>query len=166
MIIIALILILLVFAQTIIKPVVFALIFSIMLRPLCNWFDRWMPWSWLSVLLTFLTALLPIVGLGYIFFIQFRDVISDLPSVTDKLEKGINSLSRIVENNMPEPMQTDESWLQGATSGLIDTVQAGLSTSSAVLASIFITFLYTFLILLYRKSFRLFLVSQCQEQVQ
>ena len=138
-----------------------------MLRPLCNWYDRWLPWNGMSVVVTFLTALLPVALLFYIFFIQFRDVVDDLPNITGKIEEGIQSLINLIEHNIPITVKGEgESWLLKGVSGLIDTVQAGLTTSTAVLAGFFITALYTFFILLYRKSFKSFLVHQFGGQLQ
>ena len=167
MIIITLFILLLISAQSILKPIVFAVIFSIMLRPLCNWYDRWLPWNSLSVVVTFLTALMPITLLFYLFFIQFKDVVDEFPNITGKIKEGIQSLIRIVELNAPLSLKEEgESWLIKGVSGLIDTVQAGLTTSSVVLTSVFITALYTYFILLYRKSFKSFMIHQFGGQIQ
>jgi len=166
LIIVSLSIFLLIEAQTILKPVVFSIIFSLMLRPLCNWYDRWIPFNLLSVIFTFLTAALPLLLIIYIFFVQFQDVMAELPSIQEKLKEGFKSLTSLFEEKLPIPVESPEDLISGGASEVLTTVQSGLTASTALLASIAITLLYTFFMLLYRKSFKHFILSQFGTQIQ
>ena len=150
--------------KNILTPLVFAMIFAFMLKPVCGKFENFIPYRPLAIALTFLVALTPLIILITFFSIQMVEVIQNMDSISAKIQTGFNDLLKtinslvgiskkeskaIIDENSSEMMQAPLSYL-GTT----------LSVSSNFLINLFLTFIYTFLLLLYRTSLKQFYIIQ------
>jgi len=155
-------------AKALLVPLVFALFFSAMLHPLCNWLERWIPSRVASILLSFIIALSPIALIITYFSVELSDVFQDLGAIGERLKTGVTDLLKLVSTYLPVNPGQQEEWLQKSTASLIDgglnLLTSSLSSSTLFFASLVLVILYTFFFLLYRSAFKNFVLVQFNQQ--
>ncbi len=146
--------------QFVLGPLAFAILFTIMIQPICNFFERLVKKKIPAVLLALLSVIIVLGGIIFLFSMQFSNIIQDLPDITQKISSGIE---RIMEW-LRETIGLTQSDIQQNISKLVDNsmayIQKGIVTSTTFLFNAFLTFLFTFFLLWYRNSIRNFLLIQ------
>ena len=155
---------------SIILPIIFAFLFAIFLNPIDRRIAKLIPSRLISILLSFLTVLTPMFIVFLLFSYQFVDIVKSLPSISLSLEKGANSVVAYLENNIPyidfNPISFLKQNLVSGLQGPLNVIGSGVVSSSAVLIAIFLTFIYTFLILYYKESIKGFVIFQFDRKVR
>ena len=164
LIILVIVVIALIAGQNILVPLAFAVFLAFMAKPICTWFEAGINSRVISILLCFIVLIIPVALVITLFVFQSVDVFSDLGNISNRLRSGLDSILTWTFNRFQVSRSAGTEWIQenlgGAVQGPLDLITTGLGTSTTVLANLFLTFIYTFLILLYRTSFKNFFLSQ------
>lgn len=146
----------LILAKSILIPIAFALLISFILYPLVKRFESWgiptIPATFLSIL-----AVIFILGGGFFLFsTQIIQLSSEVPHFQDKIilaftdltlyfNKNVNFVSDL---NKEELFNQIKNWLIQSSGPL---VQQTFSSTTAFLSGLFVSMIFTFLFLIYRK---------------
>ncbi|WP_143473322.1 AI-2E family transporter [Flavilitoribacter nigricans] len=154
----------LVIAQEILVPLTFAFFLSLMLKPLCDFFERHTGSEILAIILSLLSVLLPVALLVYFFSVSVLDVFNNLGSIGEKLQ---SAMDRVVDwfydLSVRKPLMDGgdpDTLIKGLFDAPVEFLKSGLSSGTAMLATAAISLVYTFFFLLYRKGLKIFLLVQ------
>lgn len=154
--------------QAFFMPIVFAVLFSFMLIPLCNFFEHWTNSRVMGILGSYCVVVLPILGSIFLFSYQFIKVFSDLSLVTESLVERANETIMWVENELDVERNAGREWLMENAANVldapIDIISSSLTSSTTLVFNIFLVFLYSFFFLLYRSSFQNYFLIQFSKQ--
>jgi len=123
-----------------------------------------------SILLSFVTIIIPLTVVGSLFSMQLMNIMSSLPSIEKNLKLGIDKVLNNVGNIFPAFDFTRQELINETLSsdleGPVIFITQGVMNTSTLIISIALTFLYAFFILYYRKSFRSFILHQFQKNLR
>lgn len=136
----------------IISPLVMALFFAVLLRPVVSFLNARLRIP--HILAVFLTVLVAVgIAMGVIAFMSFQisEFMSDIPSIKQKLEKQLIQIQSWIENASGLSLSQQKNYVQEAFS--ISDVISASSFGSITNGLLYTTLIpiYTFLILLYRS---------------
>lgn len=158
---------LLIIGKQILVPLTFSILFAFLLRPLTAFLERWIPNQIIAILLTFLVVMAGLAGVIMLFAYQFVDIIAALPSIGKKVTQGLDEIFAWLKQNFAISPPSWSEWVQENASTLIETpfaiLSTSLSSSTAVIAGLGLSLIFTFFFLLYRTSFKNFLIYQFNE---
>ncbi len=146
--------------QALLIPLVFAILFAVLLFPLCYRLERWGLPRVVAILLCLVLMLTVIVGLLYAVSTQVSNFTEVFPQLIKKGNDWFASLQRYAAEqfNINRQRQLTEArkYLNTAlaTGGALLT--STLLATTSTLASVFIVLLFVFFFLLYRDFFRSF----------
>ena len=150
------------FASGILIPIAFAIIFSLLFYPACNLFETKLNLPKIaSILLMFLLVFAVIFGIGYFFSRQFFSLFDSIKDFSQNLERLFNRvINAINEEVFAGKLSSDE--LIGTSAERIIR-STGIISKTITSSTTFITYsvlvmVYTFLFLLYRNSFKKFIL--------
>lgn len=150
--------------QFILGPLAFAFLFTVMLQPICDFYERLIKYPIPAIILTLLTIIIPLGIIITLFSIQMGNIIHNLPDITSKLGKGLEEIFVWINQNL----NLNKSDLQENIPKLINSsmgyVQKGISISTTFLFNLLFTILVLFFLLWYRQSFFNFLLIQSSKQ--
>ncbi|MEZ0005626.1 putative permease [Flavobacterium sp. 28YEA47A] len=155
--------------ETLLAPLIFAFLFSLLLLPFANFLEkRWKFPRSLSSATVLLALVLTITSIAYLLLNQLSDLTNDLPAFKEQLLATSTTLQDWVSNTFNIDNHEQISYINSATTealskGTSILGQTLLSVSSVMLFLVFI-FLYTFFILLHRRLLLNFLVSLFREE--
>lgn len=154
--------------SNLIQPLLFALLFSFFLAPINKKIKKFIKVDWLTILLSFLVVITPILLLLTIFSYQLYDIVNSLPSITKSFKQGINVAIDGVLNFLPfaDSSATDfiSNNLDSIVSAPASIIGSGILSSTTALFNIALIFIYTFFFMYYRKSFKEFVIHQFSEE--
>ena len=155
--------------KPILVPLVFALLFAVLLLPMANFFEKRMrmPRS-LASLLSVILLLASIAGLFYIVGSQISSLADDWPQFKTQVLASVSDLQHWVSSKFHIRIKQQNSYIDNAASRLLETGSsvlgsAVLSLSSLVLFIVF-TMIDTFFLLYYRRLLVRFLVAVFREE--
>ena len=161
---------LLILGKNILTPLVFAGFFAFMLHPLGSKLEQYIKYRSLSIGLSFIIALAPIFIIIGLFSVQFIEVFENMDSISKKLESGVNFLFSKIQANFGFSRGEAEDMFSENSSNIMQTplkyLGSTISISSNFLMNVFLCFVYTYLLLLYRSSLKNFYLIQFGEQVK
>lgn len=149
-------------SKQILCPMIFSCLFSILLLPVSEFFERRckLPRSAASMLSVVL-LLLSIATLFYIIGNQISDLSNEWPQFQAQLARSIESIQDWVEKTLDINAGKQLNFIHSFTSKIMATsttmVGATLLSLSSLLLFFVFTFIYTFFFLLYRKLIKKFL---------
>lgn len=141
-------------------PLVFAILFSVLLFPLAHRFERWRFPRILASLVCLLLLLGFIVGLFYAVSAQISSFSEVIPKLTQRAQQYVDQLQTLASdrfhiNQQQQTAQiqkyTKEALAQGGT-----VLRSTLLATTGALTNVFLVLLFTFFFLLYRDFFRSF----------
>lgn len=157
----------LIIGQSIIQPLVFAGLFMVLSLPITGFYEKYLP-TIPSIFLTLFTVMIPVGLVLYGMSSYFVMVFTDLPSIGDKISKGAEYLLTYFSDTLGMTKTELKSQVEDNStnllSGPMEMIGSGVSASTGIAASIFLTMIYTFLLLLYRSSFKEFFLSQFSDK--
>jgi predicted PurR-regulated permease PerM len=150
--------------RSLIQPLVFAIIFSILLFPIEKLIRLRVKIEWLSIIFTFLVVISPVLVLGALLSMQLINIMDTLPSITEKLRLGAVQLEHYIQNLLPL-FGTGKTLLISdpidvMLDNLLDYLSEGIISTTTIVANFFLIFTYMFFMLYYRKSFKNFIIFQ------
>ncbi len=156
-----------VIGKSILIPLTFGVLFSIFLYPIDKKILKYVHKRWLSIPLTFLTVLVPVLIVAMLFSYQIINIMDSLPSIESSLKDGVEQGISKLNKTLPF-MKIDANALIGKSSNIADgslaVVSKGLMSSASFLVNTGLCFLYTFFLLYYRKSFKNFIIYQFEKE--
>lgn len=163
--IIALLLTLTIWAKAILVPLVFAIVFALTLRPICLFYERYIPVKWIAIVLTFVTAALPIAAAIVLFTYQTVSVLDDLPTITEEFQESINRAVERTTDRLDITLNiSGTDWMRERIGDALDEpfvyVRGLVAGAGGLVGTLLLIFLYTFLLLLYRSPIYHFILGQ------
>ena len=158
-----------VIAEKIIIPLVFALLFSILLLPLAKFFEVKLGFgrgaaSGVAVLL-FVAG---IVIVSYTIGAQVSNLLQDWPLFRNQLQSSLSELQKWVALTFHYNIQKQKTYINKAASGVLSGgtsfIGSTLLSVSSLILFIVLTLIYTFFMLLYRKVLLKFLIALVNEE--
>lgn len=163
-IIIAAIIGLLIWAEPILKPLVFALFFTAMLLPLQRRYEKWIPFKLVASLATILSVIVPFLAIATLLYFQFKQIFVEMPSLAEKIEMGQRELINWINTSTPftivENPPEQKSTLQEFLGSIFANLGSSISSTLFTLGSFLLTLIYIFFLLWYRTAFYQFLRIQ------
>ena len=153
---------------SILLPFTFALLFALFLYPIDKRIFRVVKHKWISIPLTLLAVIVPLVLIGTLFSIQLVSIIDSLPAIGSSLKVGLDQAIKNIQSVLPFLKIQSDKILSDNISSIIEAplgiLKQGLLSSSAILVSTVLTCIYSVLLLYYRRSMRNFVVFQFERQ--
>lgn len=155
--------------ETVLAPLLFALLFALLLLPFANFLEnRWKIPRSLSSILVLLSLIIVISGTFVLLLSQLSELTNDLPAFKNQILVASTEIQTWIYNTFHINSKDQMGYLDNATSELLSkgTGLLGstlLSVSSTILFLVFI-FLYTFFILLHRRLLLKFVVSLFKDE--
>ena len=146
-------------------PLLFAIFFAFLLMPLERWIYKGIPNKAVSITGSVLLVLSVLAGIGFLFGYQLIQIVSDMTSIQEQLQDGIESILMFADENIPfVEMPTDQQSMDQLISRLLQApvnfVGAGISSGASFLFNAALTLIYTIFLLIYKEAFRDFLLIQ------
>ncbi|MGM0506221.1 MAG: AI-2E family transporter [Bacteroidota bacterium] len=150
-------------AKTILLPMLFALLFSILLAPACNWMERYRIPRVFSAALVILGVGLVIGGLLFLFYQQILLFTEDLDMMERRLRSLIGELEGVVAGWFGPGWIGDFDSLEDRLFSLLrdnlTSFTQGVAGAASVVTSAFLIPVYLFLILIFRNFLQEFLLQ-------
>lgn len=141
-------------------PLIFSVIFALLLMPFCQFLERHRFPRWLSISVAILFTLSILSLLFYIVYIQIMDLEEVLPQLTEKAEvwyrKGQILIRRNFHISRTQQKVEGQKYLTEFLKNNSGIIGNTLSTTTGLLGNLTIIPLYIFLLLLYRDFIRVF----------
>jgi predicted PurR-regulated permease PerM len=150
--------------KTVIIPILLAFLFAVLLLPMAHFFNTKLRFPHaLAVSITVLLFVSLIIGILAFISYQISDIASDFADIRKNVTLFITDIQRYIRTNFHVSLWEQRKYLEDVTQ---DSVKKGKETIGTTLMSVTDTLLditlipiYTFLILLYRTHFILFLTK-------
>lgn len=150
--------------QFILGPVFFAILFSVMLQPVCAFYERLIKYKIPSVLLTILTAIIPLGIIITLFSVQLSSIIQNLPDITGKIGAGLEEALIWIKDNLNIKASDLEENIPSLVNNSLSFVQKGITSSTTFVFNFLFNFLLVFFLLWYRDSFNNFILIQSKPE--
>ncbi|GGB14052.1 AI-2E family transporter [Puia dinghuensis] len=158
-----------VLGKSILVPLVFGLLFSVVLLPLAHFMERKLhfPRS-LASILSVVILVLSLAALLYLVGMQITNLADDWPQFKQQVTSSVNSLQQWISSKFHIRIKQQNNYINNATSKLLETGSSVigdivLSFSSTMLTLVFIL-IDTFFLLFYRRLIIRFLVAVFKEE--
>lgn len=160
----------LVLAKPVLTPLVFAVLLALALSPLCSKLERRGMNRLFAIITTYLIITLSIALVITTLSITFANIYQELPEIRGKIESGLLNLqhkvaewAQVSDEHFASRIRDNQSeWL----SPFWQFLESSLSSSVVALGNIFLTGLYTFLLLYYRRGIRRVLFRRLSDRQQ
>ncbi len=146
--------------EGILIPLVFAILFSVLLFPLVQRLENWGVPRVLAIVICLLLALAIVLGLGYVISMQIRSFAEVVPKFVERSTVYVDSLRTLLDEkfNIDRRQQGAEveKYLNKAMAEGGTIVTSTLLATTSTLTDVFLVLLFGFFFLLYRDFFRSF----------
>lgn len=157
--------------QEILIPIMLAFLFAILLRPIVLFLKTKLHFPHvLAVIITVLLFILAIIGLLTFISLQISTIVSDFNKIETNISIHIHNIQQFIKDNFHISSREQKKYIDDATQ---DSMQKGKEMIGTTIMSFTDTVLnialipiYTFLILLYRTHFMLFLSKVFKKEDQ
>lgn len=150
-------------AKSLLVPLLFALLLSILLTPVCNKLEKYRIPRVFSVIITILSSFLILGGLIFLFYNQLTAFAEDIGLVENRLQELLVSFNAFLESWFGIDTAFD---VESLKQSLFDFIRANISSlttgiagAASVLTAAFLVPIYVFLILLFRDFLNEFLLK-------
>ena len=141
-------------AKSLLVPLLFAFLLSILLSPICNKLEKLRIPRIFSVIVTILSSFLILGGLIFLFYNQLTSFAEDIDLIENRLQELLVSFNVFLENWLGIDTAFD---VESLKQSMFDFVRAnisalttGIAGAASVLTAAFLVPIYVFLILLFR----------------
>ena len=162
---IALILVFMWMVKSILIPLFFAFLVSILLHPVVRFFERIRFPRALASLVTILIFLILIAGLFYFFSRQVVRLSKDLPSLQAKVSDQLQDVQNWIYNKYHINNSEQTAYVKKSVNGIMGSaVNSAATTFVGIAETLILTiffFIFTFFILFHRRLLMQFLLAAC-----
>lgn len=158
-----------VLGKSVLVPLVFGLLFSVMLLPVANFLERGLhlPRS-LASLLSVILLVCSLAALLYLVGSQISNLAEDWPQFKQQVMSSVNSLQQWISTKFHIRIKQQMTYVNNATSKLLETGSSVIGTAVVSLSSVLLTLVFilidTFFLLYYRRLIIRFLVAVFREE--
>lgn len=149
--------------KTILVPLYFSVLLSILLLPLANLLERIGLPKALAAILSVLIALAVIAAILYLLSAQIVAFLNDIPSIKKHLSEHYGALQEWIEQRFNITTAQQQTLVTNAKSGIQDSgmvyIKQTVFTVTETFAFLIFSLIYSFLILFYRHTIRSFLFA-------
>ncbi len=150
-------------AKSILLPILFAVLLSILLAPLSSWFERFRVPRILSALLAMIIGLTVLAGLGYFFYTQITAFADDMDSIrarTEELLTGIEGFLTTWFNfeGFVEFETIEELFFEFVRENS-GTLGRGLAGAASVVTTAFLVPVFMYMFLIFRDFLKTFFLK-------
>ncbi len=156
-------------AKEVLSPLLFSLLFSIALLPMVNFFELKIKLP--GGMAAGISVILLVTGIAILIYFlgsQITNLAQDWPQFQDQINTTINSLQHWVDDRLNINMREQMSYVNKATSEVLNSSSAVIGATVASLSSILLfvvfTMIYTFFLLFYRRLILKFLIAVFKEE--
>lgn len=153
----------LIVAKGLLVPFVFAILFALVMKPILNWIENFLP-RIPAILGSMLIIALPLMALIFLFGLQLGNIFYEARDIISGLLEGINDLIAGIDERLGLKLMQDESLVSENLTSIfresIGLLGGGITSSGAFIADLVLVLIYTFFLLLYRSALRDFAMSQ------
>ena len=146
--------------EGILIPLVFAILFSVLLFPLAHRFEQWRFPRILASLVCLILLLTFIVGLFYVVSLQISSFSEVIPKLTQRAQQYVGQLQTLASDRFHINQQQQTAQIQKYTKQVLaeggTLLSSTLTATTSALTNVFLVLLFTFFFLLYRDFFRSF----------
>ena len=154
--------------QAIIMPLIFGLFFAILLTPIHTRVKKFIKINWLSIIISMIAFLIPITIISLMISMQLMEILESLPSIGENLIAGLNKIIHKGYGIFPSISgqfgYLDSTDIISFITSNIGWLQEGIIAGSSVLFFIGMIFIYAFFFLLYKDSYRQFIINRYRQQ--
>jgi len=148
----------------ILSPLAFALLFTVMLVPVNNFFEKLVKFKIPSILLTILSVTLVLGAIITLASVQLTSIINELPNITEKINEGFEQILTWGNKNLNLRKFEIEEKIPSLLDTSVDYIGKGISISSTFIFNLLYTLLLVFFLLWYKDSFHSFLLIQSKKE--
>ncbi|HEY4335465.1 MAG TPA: AI-2E family transporter [Puia sp.] len=158
-----------VLGKTVLVPLIFGLLFSVMLLPLANFFERRLrfPRS-LAALVSVLLLVCSLAGLLYLVGQQITTLADDWPQFKEQVTASVSDVQRWISTKFHIRIKQQMTYVNNATSKLLETGSSVIGDVVVSFSSVLLTLVFilidTFFLLYYRRLIIRFLVAVFKEE--
>ncbi len=158
-----------VLGKSVLSPLIFALLFSVMLLPVANFLERRLrfPRS-LASLVSVLLLICSLAALLYLVGSQISNLAEDWPQFKQQVMSSVSSLQQWISTKFHIHIKQQMTYVNNATSKLLETGGSVLGDVALSLSSFLLTLVFilidTFFLLYYRRLIIRFLVAVFREE--
>jgi predicted PurR-regulated permease PerM len=150
-------------------PLIFGLLFAILLLPVCNFFEKKLRLPrGVASLLSIVVLILFIGGILYLVGSQIAKLADDWPMLKKQVGQSVEDLRQWVESTFHINMAKQMDYVHNATNKLMASSTAVVGTTFGAVSSLLLFYsfisIFTFLILFYRRLLLRFLVWVFKEE--
>jgi putative permease len=155
--------------KTVLVPLIFGLLFSVMLLPMANFFERRLhfPRS-LASLVSVLILVFSLAGMLYLVGSQISSLAEDWPQFKQQVSGSVADLQRWISTKFHIRIKQQMTYVNTATSKLLETGGSVLGDVVVSFSSVLLTLVFilidTFFLLYYRRLIIHFLVAVFKEE--
>jgi predicted PurR-regulated permease PerM len=158
-----------VLGKTVLVPLIFGLLFSVMLLPLANFFERRLhfPRS-LAALVSVLLLVCSLAGLLYLVGQQVTTLADDWPQFKEQVTASVSDVQKWISTKFHIRIKQQMTYVNNATSKLLETGSSVIGDVVVSFSSVLLTLVFilidTFFLLYYRRLIIRFLVAVFKEE--
>lgn len=149
-------------AKSVLQPLLFAFLFSILLSPLCGWLESYKVPRILSAIIAIILGLLVVVGVGFFFYTQISAFVEDVDVFRERFEELLANVQNFMETRFGYEGLIDFELFRTTVyeffSENTDSLARGLADAASVFTSIFLVPVFMFFLLLFRDFLKEFVL--------
>lgn len=153
----------LIYAKSVLKPMVAAALLSMLLLPIKKLYQRWFRYKSLASLLSIITVTVPFVVIGLIVTRQVNHVLNEIPPFNTIINNSIGQINIWIRQlgftTSWETINLEQS-LEDNTSSIVNFLGSSLSLTSSIIFMLLLTLICTFFFLWYSNAVKEFIVIQ------
>ncbi len=150
-------------AKSILLPILFAALLSILLAPLASWFEKYKVPRILAALLALVIGLSVLVGLGYFFYTQLTAFVDDVDLIKERSEELLTGLEEFLMTwfdfeGFVQFEEIEELFIEfiRENSG---TLGRGIAGAASVVTTVFLVPVFMFMFIVFREFLKSFLLK-------
>lgn len=144
----------------ILVPFTFAVLLTIMLQPLCIFFEKIVKRKVPAILLTLLSITIAVGIVVTLFSVQLTTIINNLENITGKISEGLEQILDWLNENLDLQESDLRQNIPKLAENSLDFLQKGISSVTTFIFSLFFVVLLVFFLLWYEHNFRRFILQQ------
>lgn len=148
---------LLYFGKTLFIPLFFGLLVAIVMHPVCKWLEHHGLSKALAITICLLIVGLLFAGLLALVIWQVKAFGKDAPAIFQKMQEALLNIEKMINESAGSSVRLEDSWTEKISSGAAGMVSSVFQATTNTLFILFITPVYTALIMYHRKTFVQFL---------
>jgi predicted PurR-regulated permease PerM len=149
-------------AKTVLVPLLFAVLFAMLLSPLCGKLESWRIPGVLAAILSMLTGIAIFGLIIFFFYSQLASFVEDTDQIQSRISELFNDLyvflSPYLDTEPEAYLESVETYLINLLKGNFDSLSRGVITAASTLTMIFIIPVYVALLLIFREFLKEFII--------